>query len=289
MQLDIFEHSRDVMLTNDVVQALERGDLAAALQCRAALALVYPDAAKLPDLDQLIAALARPLSTIADHHDLNQARQWLSATVAPSAWRVLGTSAGQAWLVPLWKALAIGSSKLPFRNDCPEEHSATIWLHIAEWDQVVAAVQTIESWRKKPVPLAWMLRANLALSGLQANLGLLAELAWMSPRQLGAVVTSARDALLSRLVKKFEAEFEGFEGPADLAWLPAWALADQPSLAPAFALAQPGQHSAPERGMRLMVELLGLEHQGRHHDIVGKRKNLRDLNAALFAAYMKSR
>ena len=41
--------------------------------------------------------------------------------------------------------------------------------------------------------------------------------------------------------------------------------------------------------MRLMVELLGLEHQGRHHDIVGKRKNLRDLNAALFAAYMKSR
>ena len=289
MQLDIFEHSRDVMLTNDAVQALERRDSVAALQCRAALALEYPDAATLPDLDQLIAALDRPLSTIAEHHDLSGARQWLASTIAPSAVRVLGTSAAQAWLVPLWKTLANSTSKLPFRNDGQDEHSAPLWLHIAEWNQAVAAVQTIESWRKKPVPLAWMLRAKLAVTGLQPNLGLLAELAWMSPRQLDAVVTSVRDPLLSRLVKKFEAAFEGYEGPADLAWLPAWALADQPALAAAFALAQPGQHSAPERGMRLMVELLGLEHQGRHHDIVGKRKNLRDLNAALFAAYMKSR
>jgi hypothetical protein len=39
----------------------------------------------------------------------------------------------------------------------------------------------------------------------------------------------------------------------------------------------------------LLVHLLGLEHQGRHHDLVKLRKNLRDLHAGLFAAYIKTR
>ena len=60
MQLDIFEHSRDVMLKNDVVQALERRDIAAALQTRAVLAQEYPDAAGLSDLDQMILAIQKP-------------------------------------------------------------------------------------------------------------------------------------------------------------------------------------------------------------------------------------
>lgn len=60
MQLDIFEHSRDVMLKNDVVQAMERRDIAAALQTRAVLAQEYPDAAGLSDLDQMILAIQKP-------------------------------------------------------------------------------------------------------------------------------------------------------------------------------------------------------------------------------------
>ena len=42
MQLDIFEHSRDVMLRNDVLQALERFDAPRSRVCWQALALDYP-------------------------------------------------------------------------------------------------------------------------------------------------------------------------------------------------------------------------------------------------------
>ncbi|MHB8947462.1 MAG: hypothetical protein ACYC4S_00175 [Rhodoferax sp.] len=49
------------------------------------------------------------------------------------------------------------------------------------------------------------------------------------------------------------------------------------------------QHSAPEHALRLLVNLLGLERQGRQHDIVNHRKSLRDLNDWLYGEYMKTR
>jgi len=41
----------------------------------------------------------------------------------------------------------------------------------------------------------------------------------------------------------------------------------------------------------MLAELacLGLERQGRHHDIVERRKALRDLHPSLYAAYMRTR
>ena len=50
----------------------------------------------------------------------------------------------------------------------------------------------------------------------------------------------------------------------------------------------PPQHSAPEQAMRLLVNLLGLERQGRRHDIL-RRKNWRDLHPGLYSVYLKTR
>jgi hypothetical protein len=41
--------------------------------------------------------------------------------------------------------------------------------------------------------------------------------------------------------------------------------------------------------MRLLVELIGLERQGRHHDVVERRRALRDMHGILYGAYMKAR
>jgi hypothetical protein len=41
--------------------------------------------------------------------------------------------------------------------------------------------------------------------------------------------------------------------------------------------------------MRLLLGLLHLERQGRQRDLVEQRKNLRDLQPALYAAYMRQR
>ena len=57
MQLDIFEHSRDVMLRNDVLQALERFDAPRSRVCWQALALDYPCDDALPALSRLIEAM----------------------------------------------------------------------------------------------------------------------------------------------------------------------------------------------------------------------------------------
>lgn len=144
-------------------------------------------------------------------------------------------------------------------------------------------------WRRIPAPLAWMVQARLQLYGLQATWGMLAELAWLSPRRLDEVVRHAVDPSLQQLTRKFEASFEGSGEPGDLAWFPAWVLTERPALAATLALAQPSQHSAPEKAMRVLIELLGLERQGRHHDVVARRKILRDIPPSLYAEYMKTR
>jgi hypothetical protein len=41
--------------------------------------------------------------------------------------------------------------------------------------------------------------------------------------------------------------------------------------------------------MRAMVELLGLEHQGRQREVIAHRKTLRGLHASVYAAYMATR
>ena len=75
----------------------------------------------------------------------------------------------------------------------------------------------------------------------------------------------------------------------DLAWFPAWILTDKPALSRQLSQAQRSLHTAPEQAMRLQLELLGLERQGRHHDVVARRKALRDAHPSLYAAYMKTR
>ena len=87
----------------------------------------------------------------------------------------------------------------------------------------------------------------------------------------------------------FDANFEGQGEVRDLAWFPAWVLTEKPVLARQLGEAQRCLHTAPEQAMRLMLELLGLERQGRHHDVVARRKALRDAHPSLYAAYMKTR
>lgn len=178
---------------------------------------------------------------------------------------------------------------MAFRPDHNEEHAAPLWLRAGDWKATAEAVQRIESWRRIPAPLAWMVRARLQLYGLQATWGMLAELAWLSPRRLDELVGHACDPPLQQLVRKFESSFDGTGDASDLAWFPAWVLTQRPALAAHLALAQPSQHSAPEKALRVMIELLGLERQGRHHDVVARRKTLRDLHASLYAAYMLAR
>ncbi len=290
MQLDIFSHSRDVMLRNDVVAALERRDAEAARAARRVLQGEFPDDDTLAAQAVLIAALASTGDGLfASHQAVRNARMVLAEAVVPAAQRVLGDAAGPAWLVPLWRDLAERSAALQFRADAADEHAAPLWLRAGDWAAAAAAVGGIESWQRIPAPLGWMAEARHHSDGLDAAWPLLVELAWLAPKRFDLVSRVLADASLERLRKRFDAAFEGEGSVADLAWFPAWLLIDAPRLAAVVGRAQASLQEPPERAMRLLLDLLELERQGRHHDLVARRRELRGLNASLYALYMATR
>jgi hypothetical protein len=91
------------------------------------------------------------------------------------------------------------------------------------------------------------------------------------------------------LVRRFGESFEGTGSADDVAWFAAWVLTERPDVVEHVSAAQPSQHAPAERAFRVLVELLRLERQGRQHDIVDRRKALRDLHPSLYAAYMRAR
>ena len=94
---------------------------------------------------------------------------------------------------------------------------------------------------------------------------------------------------LDSLLKKFYASFEGAGDVTDIAWFPAWVLIEKPALARLLIAAQPSTQTSPERAMRLLLELLSLERQGRHYEVLDYRKKLQGLHASLYSSYMRTR
>lgn len=296
MQLDLFLHSHDTMLRNDVLEALLRHDEAAARAAHRALAEQAPLDVALAPLGTLIDAVAAAgTAAPATAAAVAEARAHIEQAVTAAARLLLGEATAATWLAPLWRALAARAAALPFRAANEHSHAAALWLCAGDAAAAAQAVEGIESWRRIPAPLAWMVQARMRSGGLDAVWPLLAELAWLAPARFAALAQQLADPLLDRLLRRFGAEFEAgisadHSHPAEpLAWFPAWVLTDQPALAARLREAQPGLDTEPERALRLMVELLGLERQGRHHELIERRRRLRDLQPALFAAYMKTR
>jgi hypothetical protein len=309
MQLDIFDDSRDVMLRNDLVEALLRRDAMAAVAAHHALSAEYPNDHALKPGSVLIDALGHTHTSTAPFTEAAEAlaaRLHLEQQLAPAATALLGESAPcRTWLRGQWHALAQRAANLPYRRDTADSHAAALWLRAGGWPQAADAVHTIEAWRRIPAPLAWMTEATWHLRGADAAWPLLAELCWLAPARARQLLPSFGDATLNKLLRRFDAEFEDDRSEAgtvaggdargedsiegDMAWWPAWALIDQPRLAPLLAPCQFTRHTPPEQATQLVLALLRLERQGRHHDIVEHRKRLKGLHAGLFSAYMKTR
>lgn len=300
MQMDIFDDCGDVMLRNDVLQALQQRNAAQARTVWQRLCQEYPQerlAAELLTLIELLegqARLAGEPGKLAEHAALRQARLHLEQTIAPAAHKVFGPSDAQRWMRPLWQALVERAAHLPFCAEHEAEHAAPLLLHLQDWSGAAQAVERIPSWRRIPAPLAWMAQARLQQFGLQAvSWPLLAELAWLAPKRFDALVDQAGTPILQRLKEAFELEFDDTlpspsATPAS-AWFPAWVLTRDAALARVLTQAQPGQHSEPEQAMRLLMEMLGLEHQGRQREAVAKRQHLGDLHPSLLQCFLKAR
>ena len=288
MQLDIFEHSRDVVLRNAAIDALRQRDAGACERSLAALAAEYGSDPLLPAVRLLCEKLNSPIPRpIARDAAIALLRETEGA-VATAANNVFGKAA-QEWLAPLWSDLAAAIAGYPFDSGQETLHAAPLLLLAERWSDAVALIESIASWRRQPAPLAWMIEARSRIAGFDVIWPLLAELAWMAPPRAQALAPRLSLPGLDRLVRGFDAEFEADGTPDDFAWFPAWALIADGSLREGLRLAQDGANTRSEVCARIVLGLLSLERQGRHAEIVESRRKLREAHSALFARYMRDR
>ncbi|MDP2793392.1 MAG: hypothetical protein Q8O25_04810 [Sulfurisoma sp.] len=288
MQLDIFEHSRDVVLRNAAIDALRERDTGACAQAVAMLAAEYSSDPLLPAFGLLCERLRSPTPNPIPREAAIAILQETGGAIAAAAHGVFGRAA-QEWLSPLWAELAAAIAKVPFDSGNESLHAAPLLLRAGRWADAAVCIESIESWRRQPAPLAWMIEARCRLDGFDAIWPLLAELAWMAPLRAQALVPLLELPALDRLVRGFDAEFEGEGAAEDFAWFPAWALIADGRLAEGLRLAQDGANTRPEYCARVVLGLLALERQGRHEELVENRRKLREAHPVLFARYMQDR
>jgi hypothetical protein len=293
-QLDIFDDSRDVALRNDLAQALLDSDPLAALRIANTLQAEFgadrmlAPAAALIEHDYWRQSLAAnghfDVATVLD------ARHRLDGPVALAATAVFGAHEAAIWLAGQWRWLASQASGIDWHPAHAEAHAAALYLRGQAWPQAAEAVAHIDSWRRIPVPLLWMTQARWRGDGADAAWPLLAEALWLTPARAAALLPVLADTRLDQLVARFEERFDPTAASgADWAWLPAFALIDQPLLAGPLSPATPPTETAPGEGFTVLMALLRLERQGRHNEIVAHRARLRALSTTLFAAYMVTR
>ena len=293
-QLDIFADSRDRVLVNRLAEALCAADLQQAHIAGAALAAEYPADRHLPSAATLIDALAlesqHAAMALPRAADAQSAQDHLLHTLTPAALLVLGADAAKPWLEQRWQALARRAAALPFDPQMTDCHASALWLRGRCWAEAERAATAIESWRRKPTPLAWVAQARWHLQGPDAAWPLLAEVAWLAPQRLPAVLSELPDPALHKWARQFEdSALADDESGLDWRWWPAWLLVEQPLLdAPLQAAVTDGVQQ-PEAGFKLLQALLRAERQGRQHEGVALRRQLQALQPALFRAYMATR
>ena len=287
MQLDLFMHGRDVMLQNDVIAALRERDATSAKRAFDRFASEFPHHETIASFETLLATLASPARPVTDHEEVAARVREIDAVV-PAAERIFGRDVAIDWLAPIWSSLANAAAELPFRPECPRAHAGFLFLRSGNWAAAETSIARIPSWRRIPQPLAWMAEACFRRLGSESAWCLLLELAWIDSDAFSDLVRRSDSAPLLKLWNDFEAGL-GSEEVLDPSWFPAWLLITAPEMASVLRQSQAGSNKPPERVARLILELLVLEKQGRHAELVAQRRRLRDLHLGLFAYYMSSR
>ncbi len=286
MQLDIFEHSRDVMLNNAVVEAWLRHDLPAVEQGIALLREECPAHVDLPRHVRLLEQVHRFAVDSQPGEPTSRHRQ-LRERILPLAEDLLGRNRCERWTRPLWLALAKVAQPLPYDPRHPEQHAAVFLLAANEIAEARRAVNSIPSWRRIPHPLAWMTRIEMAVSPPEVWWPLLAESAWLAPEACESQLRNV-SGTVRPLIVRFSGEFENNGEFHDLNWFPAWLLIHQPDIRELLRPAEPNA-SPPARAFSLLLDLLHLERTGQQAGLISRRAELRVLAPDIFADYMRNR
>jgi len=292
MQLDLFLHSADVQLRNAVIAALYARDAEAMRIALDRLLAEFPNDLHHADFEHLYSELSALSQEAGSASAIAQRVERIETRLQPPLQKMIGTDAAQHWIEPVYGQLARAASGQAFTRSLAQAYAGGLFLRANELALARASVLAIPSWRRIPEALAWMTEIALREDKPDEYWPLVAELAWIAPALLAALlavgVHCAAPATVLRYYREFCSEAEADGETDEIVWFPAWLMIEHAELLPWLRTAHP-HDSRPARSAALLIDLLLGERRGLTPAVVDKRQQLRDLAPAIFARYMARR
>lgn len=289
-QLDLFVHSRAVVLANDVIDALLARDAALATGRFNSLCMEEPGHRAREALQTLCRALGEWPRPSADPAEIAEAVRWLDATAHPAAVSALGDKAAD-FMRPFWCELACAAGQHAYDSAYPRSYRASLYLRCGDAAAAATAAEAVPNCDGNIDALHWIAVARYRAEGLDACWAPLMRLALLAPKRLPALLAEIDEPLLNRDWRAFQAGCHWLDSEGDTAgsWYPAWHLVEHPGME-----IEIGELTAlpATRAAQTFVEirrLLGLEKRGYSAALISARSRLRELSRDVFAFYMAGR
>jgi hypothetical protein len=154
-QLDLFIDGGDALLIQEIVTGLIDRDVG---RSEMGLHRLGQEHARHPDLEALtvlVEALTPSVPAAATHVVLTERIELTERRLVPAARRFLGADP-DAFLPPVWQALAATAADLPFEATHPRAHRAWLCEQYGEWTDMRAVVEKEPGWADTPLLRYWM-------------------------------------------------------------------------------------------------------------------------------------
>ena len=289
-QLDLFAHSRTVMLLNDLMDSVLERDAAGVRRLLELLRAEAPGHPALNSFGALREALERWPASTNRPGDTARIVDWLDSEVARAAASALGPAAS-TFMRSLWHELAVAVAAQPYDPINPRSHFAYCYLRAGNAQAALQALASIEEHDLDPFVLQCVILARYGLSGWHACRSPFFTLALTAPQHLPATLTKLSDPSLHADWERFWTDCIWLDQREEMAgaWFPSWYLIEHPATRVAGVVNGEESGAPWARAFRAMRLLLVLERNGYAAPLIAARTELRRIDSRLFELYMSRR
>ena len=289
-QLDLFVHSRAVVLANDVIAALLARDADRAAECLDRLRAEEPGHRVRKALETLCHTLAEWPLPSENPAEIADAIRRLEADTYPAALAAMGGKAAQ-FMRSLWRDLAQAAKPYAYDAAFPQSYSAALYLRCGDAEAAAAAAQAVARHDDNVDALYWLAVACYRIDGLAACRIPFMRLALLGPERLPQALSEIDDPLLNRDWHAFHVACHWLDPEAQTvgAWFPAWHLVEHPGIRIDYGDSKTLPATQAAQTFIAITRLLELEKHGYSTALVSARSRLRDLDPDMFTLYMARR
>ena len=289
-QLDLFVHSRAVVLANDVIAALLARDADRAAECLDRLRAEEPGHRVRKALETLCHTLAEWPLPSENPAEIADAIRRLEADTYPAALAAMGGKAAQ-FMRSLWRDLAQAAKPYAYDAAFPQSYSAALYLRCGDAEAAAAAAQAVARHDDNVDALYWLAVACYRIDGLAACRIPFMRLALLGPERLPQALSEIDDPLLNRDWHAFHVACHWLDPEAQTvgAWFPAWHLVEHPGIRIDYGDSKTLPATQAAQTFIAITRLLELEKHGYSTALVSARSRLLDLDPDMFTLYMARR